>query len=262
MNDRRGIAPLHRRLALSALAVALTAASPPPATAACDGAYSQWFRTFDCTWASTGSHPLFPLEPGRWSELRGHEDDETVEVRISVLLETEMVAGVETRVVEEREWVDGELVEVSRNFLAICEPNGNVFYFGEDVDIYEDGKVVSHAGAWRAGVDGARAGVIMPGSFLLGSRYYQEVAPLVALDRACHTRAALGVWTPAGYFTGCVQIDETTPLEPGALSIKRYCPGVGLVYDDGIRLVDWSEARSTKPPSDEARGPEPWRAWP
>ena len=65
-----------------------------------------------------------------------------------------------------------------------------------------------------------------------------EIAPQIALDRACHTRMAMGVWTPAGSFTGCVQIDETTPLEPDDLSIKRYCPGVGLVYDDGIRLVE------------------------
>ncbi len=70
------------------------------------------------------------------------------------------------------------------------------------------------------------------------------------------------VVTPAGSFTGCVQIDETTPLEPDDLSIKRYCPGVGLVYDDGIRLVDWSEAFSGTPASDAPRGPEPWREWP
>lgn len=262
MDDRRGIASPLRQLALPALAVALAAALPSPATAACNGAYTQWFRTFECTWANSGINPFFPLEPGRWSELRGHEDGETIEVRISVLFDTEMVAGVETRVVEEREWVDGELVEVSRNFLAICEPTGNVFYFGEDVDIYEDGQVVSHDGAWRAGVGGARAGVLMPGSFLLGSRYYQEIAPQVALDRACHTRMAMSVWTPAGNFTGCVQIEETTPLEPDDLSIKRYCPGVGLVYDDGIRLVDRSEGFAAEPAGDEPRGDEPWREWP
>lgn len=262
MKNGRGIASSIRRIALPALALALAAGIPSPATATCGGVYTQYFRTFECTWANTGYNPFFVLEPGRWSELRGREDGETVEVRISVLFETETVAGVETRVVEEREWIDGELVEVSRNFFAICEPTGNVFYFGEDVDIYEDGEVVSHEGAWRAGVGGARAGVIMPGSFLLGSRYFQEIAPQVALDRACHTRMAMGVWTPAGSFTGCVQVDETTPLEPDDLSIKRYCPGVGLVYDDGVRLVDWSGALSSKPPSDERRSDELWRDWP
>jgi hypothetical protein len=34
------------------------------------------------------------------------------------------------------------------------------------------------------GSDNARAGIIMPGTPLLGSRYYQEIAPEVALDKA------------------------------------------------------------------------------
>jgi hypothetical protein len=252
-----------RPLALAALALALLATLPAPAAASCQGAYTQYFRTFDCTWADTGTNPFFPLEPGRWSELRGNVDGELVELRISVLFDTETVAGVVTRVVEEREWVDGELAEVSRNFFAVCEQTGNVFYFGEDVDIYEDGQVVSHDGAWRAGIDGARPGVFMPGSFLLGARYFQEIAPQVALDRACNTRMALGVWTPAGSFSGCVQVDETTPLEPDDLSIKRYCPGVGLVYDDGVRLIDWSERSWSRPAGNaELREEELWRKAP
>ena len=38
---------------------------------------------------------------------------------ITVLDETKDVYGVTTRVVEEREWKNGELYEVSRNFYAI-----------------------------------------------------------------------------------------------------------------------------------------------
>lgn len=262
MRHNRRTASFVRRFAALALGLALPVAVARPAAGACQGAYTQYFRTFECTWANTGSNPFFPLEPGRWSELRGQVDGELVELRISVLFDTETVAGVETRVVEEREWVDGELAEVSRNYFAVCQQNGNVFYFGEDVDIYEDGEIVSHDGAWRAGLAGARAGVIMPGSYLLGSAYYQEIAPQTALDRGCHTGMALRVWTPAGNFRGCVQVDETTPLEPDDLSVKRYCPDVGLVYDDGVRLVDWSEAFSSKPPSEGHPSDELWRDWP
>ena len=53
--------------------------------------------------------------------------------------------------VEERETEDGELVEVSRNFFAICEETNSVFYFGEEVDDDEDGEIVGHEGAWLAG---------------------------------------------------------------------------------------------------------------
>ena len=37
----------------------------------------------------------------------------------------------------------------------------NVWYFGEDTKEYKDGKVAGTAGAWEAGVDGAKPGIIM-----------------------------------------------------------------------------------------------------
>jgi hypothetical protein len=86
------------------------------------------------------------------------------QVTATVLDETRVVAGVETRVIEERELAKGKLVEVSRNYFAIHKPTRNALYFGEEVDMYEDGKVVGHGGSWLAGVDGAKAGLIMPAS--------------------------------------------------------------------------------------------------
>jgi hypothetical protein len=202
-----------------------------------DREFTADFLWEQCQFSTRGRNPYFILAPGRKLILRGQEDAERVRVEITVLHDTEVVAGVETRVVEEREWIDGELVEVSRNFLARCRQTNDIFYFGEDVDDYEDGEIVGHDGAWRAGVDGALPGLIMPGTFLLGARYFQEIAPGVALDRAEHVAMGLKVQTPAGQFTNCVRIRETTPLEPGAISLKIYCPGVGLVVDDVVRLV-------------------------
>ena len=79
----------------------------------------------------------------------------------------------------------------------------------------------------------------MPGRFLLGSRYFQEIAPGVALDRAEHVKMGLTVKTPAGTFEDCVEVLETTPLEPGATSVKRYCAEIGLVVDGVAKLVDF-----------------------
>jgi len=45
--------------------------------------------------------------------------------------------------------------------------------------------------------------------------------------------------TPAGNFEDCVAVDETTPLEPGAVSKKVYCAVVGLVVDSVLRLADY-----------------------
>ncbi len=80
-------------------------------------------------------------------------------------------------------------------------------------------------------------GLIMPGgAFLLGSRYFQEMAAS-AQDRAEHLAMGLEVEVPGGEFEGCVEIEETSPLEPGESSEKVYCPGIGLVIDDDLELV-------------------------
>lgn len=77
----------------------------------------------------------------------------------------------------------------------------------------------------------------MPDSgFLIGSRYYQEVAPGIALDRAEHVAIDLEIQTPAGTFDDCIQVTETTPLEPDSESTKLYCPHVGLISDGELLL--------------------------
>ncbi len=202
------------------------------------------FNIEDCRFTSRGENPYFILLPGYQLILEGGDEVETVRVQITVLCETmkidvEGIGKVKTRVVEEREWVNDELVEVSRNFFAICKRTNDVFYFGEEVDIYEDGNIVSHEGAWLAGEDGAMPGIIMPGTFLLGSRYYQELAPDVALDRAEHIAMDLTIETEAGEFENVVEILETTPLEPGEESTKFYARGIGLIIDDDIELIDF-----------------------
>jgi hypothetical protein len=217
-----------------------------PGAAAAQPQFTTDFRLEHCTWSDEGRNAYFSLEPGDLLVLAGEDDGETEEVRIRVLAQTQTIAfpaggrrhRVRARVIEERETVDGELVEVSRNFFARCRETDDIYYFGEDVDIYEDGEIVSHDGAWRAGRNGARPGLIMPATYLLGSRYFQEIAPGVALDRAEHTAMGLTVDTPAGIFRNCVEVTETTPLESGT-SVKRYCPGVGLVFDSGVELVSF-----------------------
>jgi len=210
--------------------------------------FTQDFRLEDCNFRASGENPYFILEPGYHLVFEGEEDGEQISLEISVLRETEEITlpdigAVRTRVVEERESVDGELVEVSRNFFVICRPTNDIYYFGEEVDIYNEDGTITHEGAWRAGEpdnDGlAEPGIIMPGTFLLGSRYYQEMADGIALDRAEHVEMGIEITTEAGTFTDCVRVVETTPLEPGAESEKIYCPEVGLVVDDIVELVEY-----------------------
>lgn len=187
--------------------------------------------------ASSGRNPYFVLEPGYVLVL----EDGDEQLIITVLNETKKVDGVETRVVEERESKGGKLVEVSRNFFAISKRTNTVFYFGEEVDIYKEGKVVSHEGAWLSGEKGARFGVMMPGLPLLKARFYQEIAPDVAMDRAEVESVTATLKTPKGEFKNCLRILETTPLEPNAREHKHYAPGIGLIQDGDLKLVSYGK---------------------
>ena len=75
----------------------------------------------------------------------------------------------------------------------------------------------------------------------MGARYYQEIAPGSALDRAEVTDLSASVGVSWGDFDGCLETVETTPLEPGAESVKYYCPGIGIVYDDGLELIEYRQ---------------------
>jgi hypothetical protein len=197
---------------------------------------SLWVDTFGVQKADlrpAGRNPYFILEPGYQLVLEGPGAERLV---VTVLDETVTVDGVETRVVEERETKNGQLVEVSRNFFAISSRN-DVYYFGEDVDVYKNGKIVNHEGAWRSGVSGARFGLMMPAAPRVGAKYYQEVAPKLAMDRAEIVALDVSMATPAGAFTRVLKIEETTPLERGAREFKYYAEGVGLIQDGSLKLV-------------------------
>ena len=195
-----------------------------------------WRDTFEvdkAALAPTGNNPCFPMQPGRVLKLAHATDRLTV----SILPGTKMVDGVTTGVLEEREEKDGQLIEVSRNYFATDPNTGAVYYFGEDVDNYQDGKIISHDSAWLAGEKGARFGLFMPGKPKLGDKFYQEIAPKVALDRVEIVSEDETVKTPAGTFEHCVHFRETTPLEPD-VSHKYYAPGVGMIKDDEFELLE------------------------
>ncbi|MBI5394717.1 MAG: hypothetical protein HZA91_05395 [Verrucomicrobia bacterium] len=222
---------VHRGLLALTLAVAMTLHAEEKG----GGAERPWCDVFSvdkADLADIGKNPYFILVPGY--RLFFEHGKETLV--ISVLSETKVVDGVKTRVVEERETKDGKLVEVSRNYFAMSRVTGDVYYFGEEVDTYKDGKVAGHEGAWLAGVNGARFGLMMPGRPEVGDKYYQEVAPEVAMDRAEVISLREEFKTPAKTFENCLRIRESSKLEKGS-SDKLYAPEVGLIKDGKLVLV-------------------------
>lgn len=187
----------------------------------------------------TGKGTYWILEPGYKLHLQAGKNT----LVVSVLEETKLVDGVMTRVVEERETEGGQLAEVSRNYFAIDNATGDVYYFGEDVDEYKNGKVTGHEGAWLSGVNGAKFGLIIPGAPKAGDRYYQESAPKVAMDRAEVVSVTEEVKVPAGAFKNCLHTKETSALESGTED-KYYAPGVGIIKDADFALVKIEKGKS------------------
>jgi hypothetical protein len=203
-----------------------------------DHTWTSAFQLENDELATIGRNPYFIIEPGYYLVLEKAAE----RVTITVLNSTRKVGEIETRVVEEKETRSGKLVEISKNYYAISRRTNSVYYFGEAVDMYKNEKVVGHGGSWMAGVNDARFGLMMPGIVLLRSRYYQELAPGLAMDRAEIVSTSESVMTPAGQFKNCLKVEETTPLEPGNREFKYYAAGIGLVQDGELKLVKYGRA--------------------
>ena len=200
--------------------------------------FTDSFMQDSCTFETTGRNNYFILQPGFQLVFEGTDSKGKTDLVITVLQETKKVGNVETRVVEERESFNGKIIEISRNYFVICKQTGSVFYFGEDVDNYKDLKIVDHESAWLA--EGKnKAGIMMPGLVLIGARFYNEIAPGVAMDRLEIISTTETITTPAGTFSNCIKMEETTPVEPKVKDYKVYAPGIGLVRDGDLLLTKY-----------------------
>jgi hypothetical protein len=221
------------RLALPAIGLFLACVNPLAAQSAKD--FQAIFPVEKKNLGVKGENPYFPLTPGYQLSYRHGKDTDT----LTVLTETKTIDGVEARVVEDREMKNGELVELTRDYYALDSTTNDVYYMGEDVDVYKNGKVVGHAGAWLSGVNGAKFGLMMPGSPTPGRKFYQEQAPGAGQDRAEILSVNEKIATPAGAFEKCVHTIETSAMEKGLHDHKWYAPGVGPVKDAEMVLVKY-----------------------
>jgi hypothetical protein len=184
-------------------------------------------------------NPYFPLEPGTTLVYEGQTPEGTERVEDTVLQETKRVLGVECVVLRDRVWLNGELIEDTVDWHA-QDKEGNVWYFGEYTKEYENGKVVSTAGSFEAGEDGALPGIIMPADPKVGDSYRQEyykgeaedMAEVISLNGSALNDA---VTTPYDSFSKDVLVTKDwNPLEPDILEHKYYAPGIGLIGETKI----------------------------
>ena len=107
---------LLSRVSVASLIVSAFGIAACNETVVGESSFKSDFSFAGCTMTATGRNPYFVLEPG--FQLVLEDDDDKVE--ITVLDETKVITGITARVVEEREWKDGKLYEVARNYFAMC----------------------------------------------------------------------------------------------------------------------------------------------
>jgi hypothetical protein len=201
-------------------------------------------------------NPYSPMLPGLRVVFSEVSVDECVtdEVLVTADSKTDFIGdytGLEARVVLDRAWLDADcdggrdvLLEDTFDWYA-QDDAGNVWYVGEDTTAYEyddEGNLIgsSKEGSWQAGTDGAVAGLIMLAEPSPGDFYQQEFAADTAEDAAKVVGTDREVTTGLGTFTGCLVTKEWSPLSPGAIEHKYYCPDTG-----GLVLVREFHGKTT-----------------
>jgi hypothetical protein len=175
-------------------------------------------------------NPWSPMRPGsRWVYRETDSEGTRQRVVVTVTRRTRLIAnGVRARVVRDVVTEDGEFVEVTDDWYA-QDRAGNIWYLGEDTTEYENGRPVSKQGSFEAGVDGARAGIVMPARPRVGMRYRQEYYKGHAEDRARIMSLRERAEVPFGFFRPVLMTRDENPLEPRVLEYKFYARGIGPV---------------------------------
>lgn len=180
-------------------------------------------------------NPWFPLRPGTVFVYRGSKDGARGRDVVTVTSAKKLIQGVRCTVVDDRLYVGEHLAERTADWYAQDE-EGNVWYFGEDTaELDESGRVTTREGSWQAGIDGARAGILMPAHPRVGRSFLQEYYKGHAEDHSQVLSLAASIRVQYASSRHALLTREWTPLEPGVLDHKVYIRGVGMVKEETVK---------------------------
>ena len=194
---------------------------PPPPPASIDPA--DFVRRVD--------NPYFPLKPGTTYRHRGVKEGQRAVDVFTVTHRTKRIVGVTNTVVDDRLYVDGRLEEIASDWYA-QDREGNVWYFGERIKEFNPkGKRIPEQGAWKAGVNGARPGIVMPAHPKVGDTFRPEYYKGTAEDVYRIIDLSAKVTVPYGSFKNVLIMTEESRLEPGVLGLKFHAPRFGQIEE-------------------------------
>lgn len=180
------------------------------------------------------TNKYFSLPVGKKLIFEADTKDGLEKIEIEITGETKVIEGVTTLVYLDTVYLNGQLHEVTKDYLA-QHKNGDVWYFGENVDNYENGKLKDHAGTFIHGKDGAKAGIWMKAEQKVGDSYRQEYYKGEAEDMRDTVAVGLTVTTTLATYENCVKVYDWTPLNKKSREHKYYCPEAGsLVLNEDL----------------------------
>ena len=185
-----------------------------------------------------GRNAWLPLQAGTTFVYAGEKDGVKGSDVVKVTGAVKVIEGVRCTTVEDRLYLHGRLAERTTDWYA-TDDSGTVWYFGEDTaELNKAGKVTSREGTWRAGLDGAKAGVFMPAHPKVGESFRQEYLKGHAEDHFAVLSLSASVLVGYTASAHALLTKEWTPLEPDTLDHKLYIRGVGLAKEETVRGGD------------------------
>ena len=176
-------------------------------------------------------NPYFPLEPGTTYRFEGIKEGRRAVDVFYVSSDTRTILGVANTVVVDKLYVDGRLEEIAHDWYT-QDRQGNVWYFGETIKEFDrQGNQIPAKGAWQAGVDGARPGIVMPAQPKVGDVFRPEYYQGTAEDRYRVLDLSAEVTVSYGSFSHVLVMSEQTRLEPGVLGLKFHALGIGQIKE-------------------------------
>jgi hypothetical protein len=210
--------------------------------------------------STTVDNKWMPLEPGAHAVFEGSaiEDGQRISRRVvsTVTDLSKQIDGVNSVVVWERDYNDGQLVEAELGFFA-QDKYGNVWHMGEYPEEYEEGNF-DKAPGWLAGFKGATAGIAMRADPKLGTPGYAQgyaPPPINWNDRGRVYKVGQKSCVPVNCYEDVLVIEEFEPNIPGAYQLKLYAPGVGDI-EVGWRGPEEEEKERLELVKDERLSPQ------
>jgi len=203
-----------------------TAASPTPIKIP---------RTFDPKHFVAGGsdvNPWVPMVPGLQTVNRGFVTvggRRIPHIKVTTITDvTKKIDGVRAIAVLDQDFDDGQLSEQAIDYLAE-DVGGNVWYLGSYTEAYEGGQFLNAQDAWLAGVNGASAGLWLPGDPKAGSPpYYQVQIPGGEQSSAQVVQVGAKTCVPFDCF------DDVVVVEEGGAEHKSWAPGVGGILTEPL----------------------------